>query len=392
MIDDPGLSVRDRLLGHEAIQILNAAVAPDEASCVAAKPVQVRYRPGRSLTVQYEATVAWKDGTETRETLVAQTGTVEGAAAFEVDGSPVSFWRYPHDPFLPGLAPAVDVDRALDLLTSLGVRPAGVTLRRRAYRPGRRAVVEVRSENVTIFLKVVRPQKVSEIQRIHRLMADRVPVPHSHGWVPDLGIVALQALPGETLRKAIGDGSPHLPTGLALTTLLDQLDHVPDIEDEVIGPLARIQNHVDLLSAVVPEQAGRLEALSETLVTPPEPTRLVHGDFHTSQIVTADGAIVGLIDLDTVGLGRLTDDLATLLGHVSSLSLGPSGEAFRSYGEELIGYFDRIVEPTDLRLATAAVVLGFATGPFRVLRDNWESETGDMLALAERWADSAAGA
>jgi hypothetical protein len=42
-----------------------------------------------------------------------------------------------------------------------------------------------------------------------------------------------------------------------------------------------------------------------------------------------------------------------------------------------------------LRLATAVSILGFATGPIRVLEQNWASETERRITLCEQWIDSA---
>jgi hypothetical protein len=116
----------------------------------------------------------------------------------------------------------------------------------------------------------------------------------------------------------------------------------------------------------------------------------VHGDFHSSQILTNGSEIVGLVDVDTYGAGERIDDLASLLGHLTTLSL--TSRARRDidrYGTELIAAFDGEADPVELRLRTAAVVFGLATGPFRVQLRRWEGETEDRLALAERWVRSA---
>jgi hypothetical protein len=52
--------------------------------------------------------------------------------------------------------------------------------------------------------------------------------------------------------------------------------------------------------------------------------------------------------------------------------------------------WDRSLDPVDLRLRTAAVVLGLASGPFRVQHPNWVDEIRARLALAEQWVQSAA--
>jgi len=51
-----------------------------------------------------------------------------------------------------------------------------------------------------------------------------------------------------------------------------------------------------------------------------------------------------------------------------------------------------VTDPVSLRLRTAAVVLGLATGPFRVQEANWPAVTERRIALSEEWVLSAAAA
>jgi hypothetical protein len=51
--------------------------------------------------------------------------------------------------------------------------------------------------------------------------------------------------------------------------------------------------------------------------------------------------------------------------------------------------FDRAVDPALLRYGVAAVALGLATGPFRVLEPGWRATTARRVRLAEHWLASA---
>ena len=62
----------------------------------------------------------------------------------------------------------------------------------RSYRPRHRAVIEVLAPPNRIFLKLVRPARIELLQRLHAVVADHVPVPHTLGWSADLGIVVLE--------------------------------------------------------------------------------------------------------------------------------------------------------------------------------------------------------
>lgn len=390
MIIDPGVPARDLLLGSEAAQVLNLVTNEVGGSCTSARATQVRYVPGSSITVQYTCAVAWDGQPEKIETMVAVSGIEPPGETpmLEVEGTPISIWRYPNDPFLPGLPAATDPDSVRTLLEKLGAPATAPKLRRRAYRPGRRAVIEAVSPASRVFLKIVRPSRVARLQALHTSMAGHVPVPHSHGWSEELGLVAIQAMPGTTLRKAVAGGESALPRGLQLSALLDALPDPGASARKVGGPTAGVAAHVRLLEAVVPDLAGRLSSVAERIDVDSQPAVPVHGDFHSAQVITSAGAVVGLIDVDTAGLGSRADDLATMLGQISTLSLG-SGKAFDRYGGDLIRDFDRLVDPRDLRARTAAAVLGFATGPFRVQQADWEFETGRRLALAEKWLESA---
>jgi hypothetical protein len=253
-------------------------------------------------------------------------------------------------------------------------------------------VVEARSEAGTIYMKVLRPNRVEALQARHTALAGRVPIPHSLGWSRHLGIVAMQALGGRTLRQAIEAGERELPSPQALVALLDRFPNLGPEASEVKGAYQRSREHARLIGAVLPDSKGILDEIVPVVAaaTLSEPAVAVHGDFHSSQLLVDTGRIVGLVDVDTAGLGQRTNDLANLVGQLATLAL-VSGQpnAIEAYIAELLNHFDRITDPAVLRLRVAAVVLGLATGPFRVQSPNWPDETLRRLALVQQWiADS----
>lgn len=386
----PALAV---LLGPGAEDVLNAALDSAGARVVDARTRQVRYVPGRSIAAQYAVSVVWDDGRKTTETLVATSGgpPPAGAAVVETEGVQITIWRYPHDPHLPGLAAATDPARVGRLLSDLGAPTDIPRLRRRAYRPGRRAVIEATTPRARIYLKVVRPSRVADLQTRHTSMTGHVPVPSSHGWSADLGLVVLQSMAGKTLRKALETGTRRLPSGRQVLELLDAMPNPPAVATHVAGPVGRVAEHARLLDAVAPHLGNRIAAVAGAVqATPDEPNTPVHGDFHSSQILVKQSDIVGLIDVDTTGSGARSDDVAGLLGHLAALGLADRAHnTIGRYGASLIGEFDLVSDPVSLRLRTAAVVLGLATGPFRVQEANWPLAVEHRLALAEQWIDSA---
>ena len=397
LASDPALPAVSTLLGTGATALLEAALAPSQGRLLAARPTDIAWWPGRSITVAYTAEVAWPRGPESVETLVAAAGdrAPQGALVLSGDVGEVALWRAPHDPALPGLAPSLDPDVLTALLAELGVHVdrAGLSTRIMSYRPGRRAVVEVTAPGTRVFLKVVRPHRAAAIHERHRQLRTHLPVPESLGWSPRHGVVALEALPGDTMRDLLATGAP-LPGPAAIVELLDAL---PAPVDGATSWGWRAAELGAVVAAASPELAGRVHELAARLeaheaALDPErhPSVPVHGDLHDAQLLVQDGALTGLLDVDTHATGRRVGDLATMIGHLSTLATAvPHGEAVRSHAQRLLDRFDQQVDPVDLRRGVAAVVLGLATGPFRVLEPGWERSTELRVELAERWLASA---
>ena len=390
---DPAVPAVASLMGEDAAELLAAVLATAGGRVRRHSISQVRYVPSRSITVQFRVEVVWESGKPSREVMVAVSGIDVPAEipVFAADGMEVAVWRYPNDPFLPGLSAVHTPAGATEVLAQLGAPTDTVRIRTRAYRAGRRAVLEVTTPDARVFLKVVRPARAAALHHVHRRLASHVPVPHSLGWSEDLGVLALQALPGRTLRKAIESHSRSLPEPRSILDLLDRFPRTDASTVAVDGPTSRVAEFAGLLTAVSPSLGPRVGALVDRLGRDgSKGSEWVHGDFHASQILIDKAGVVGLVDVDTSGVGHRVDDLATLLGQLTTLSLGsPARRQIDRYGAALIAAFDEIVDPVELRLRTAAAVLGLATGPFRVQDRHWTADTEERVALAERWVRSA---
>ena len=391
-IDDSEVPALGVLLGTHAPALLDTVLGEAKAHLRTAHVEQVRYVPAKSVTVQYKATVEWPGQGVRDETLVASSGInmPDHVPTVDLGDTNIAVWRYPHDPFLPGLSMMADQAKIRGILEQVGASADDVRLRRRAYRPGRRAVVEAVTPKHRLFVKAVRPKRTKALQDKHSALSSRVPTPASFGWQQELGLVVLEGLAGKTLRRSL-EASEELPDSNQLIALLDDLAGAGDAFGAISGPVARGPDHAGLLSRVPPDLFDRVSAVTEAF----EHLRtgqdgLSHGDFHSSQILVRDATVIGLIDIDTVGRGMRADDFAVLLAHLSTLSLDASSpKSVERYGKHLIGAFDRLIDPSELRLRVAAAVLGFATGPFRVQHKNWRLETERRVSLAERWIASA---
>jgi len=274
---------------------LSALIETASGKLLSFRPRQVTHQPappgGRSSTiVQYGAQVLrWAGGQVASETLVMATGgrIRQRAAVVDGDGVRVGIWRWPFDPDLPGLASAVDADTVSALLADLGMGGGKVRLTVRAYRPGRRAVIEASGSQGRVFLKVVRPHRVEALHAPHRLLARHLPVPHSYGYSTD-GILVRQGLYGGSLRGALTGSAVPLPDAGALQGLLDQLP--ADLaETQIRGDhLGRAAHYTDVVASCLPDERTRLDELLGHLagVDPGDhPTVAVHGDFYEGQIL-----------------------------------------------------------------------------------------------------------
>lgn len=261
-------------------------------------------------------------------------------------GERVRVWVYPNDPHLPALAAAVFPETAAQLLNRLGVPTVHPTLEVLAYRPGRRAVIRVGTEHGRrVYLKVVRPALAERLANTHRAFrAGGLTVPEVIGW-SDQGLLALIELPGVP--------STDLLSTVPVTT------HRSADPDEFAANLARLTRsfsdvdvdiparrslasradwYVSRAIEVNPEFSERVSRLGEqitellTAAAPCPSPEVIHGDLHPGQLFIDPSdpeRIVGLLDIDTAGLGDPADDAAAMAAQliVHDLSAPPGSSA-----------------------------------------------------------------
>src|SRR5688572_11134175 len=156
-----------------------------------------------------------------------------------------------------------------------------------------------------------------------------------------------------------------------------------------------VEHYAAVVEAAVPDHADRARRLGREiaagLATAPDSAEPTHGDFYETQLFVADGAVSGLLDIDTVGPGRRADDLACLVAHAVLLAeIEPSHAASTiSIARRMAGVFERLVDAVDLRLRVAGVLMSLATGPHRVQDDGWPAATVSRLDLVQTWLDAA---
>lgn len=248
-------------------------------------------------------------------------GVVELTAS---DGERLCGWIYPRDPALPSLPAVVTPAEAGALLLRLGVDPGGSTVELLTYRPGKRAVVRVRSADQTLYVKVVRPSSVNALVAEHqRWREHELPAPPVVGWAPE-GLIALGALPGvEAIHvvDAIHDSDAFVE---ALALLCDRIALVPADRPARASLTTRLPWYLARLTSLVPHDGARVRELGARIrhrleSAPATPPVTIHGDLHLGQVMVDAGSpatIVGVLDIDTAGSGDPADDLGALHAHL----------------------------------------------------------------------------
>ena len=402
--EDDELPAAVHLAGPGAQPVLRTALDAVGGRLDSARSVHIQYRPGSDVVVQFDATVSWHGATPSRETLMMSTsrqgapaGTLPVVATVDDRELSVGVWRWPFDPIMPALEHMVTPDRAAARLVDVVDGP--LELKVVAYRPMERAVIRVCAPSgVVIYVKVLAPTQVGPlVERHERLLAAGLPVPQILAADDVEGWVAMAELSGETLRQHIKLERVPWPAPSAYGDLLERLRSValdgpprPTRTSDALG-------HSTMLAAVAPDLARRIDDLARALVPAAARSELrsatVHGDLHEAQLIVDGDRIVGLLDIDDAGVGDPLDDYATVLAHLrfreTTAATARQRGRIGKYADLLASNFanevaELGVDPRELATVTAGVLVGLATGPYRIQHPNWRHDMERLLGRAEQ--------
>ncbi|NLE98004.1 MAG: phosphotransferase [Propionibacterium sp.] len=385
------------LTGPDVGPLLTAAVRHARGELVSWQLEHVDQAPEQSTTATYLATVQWSHGQRTELLGVsARSGELQATdanAEIFADGSRrVAVWLYPNDPDLPGLARAAFPDRMAEVLNSGHLFPRPITgeqlsLAMIGYRPRRRAVVKVVVESQVFYVKILRERLFNDVFAKHALLLEAgLPSPQV-AMTTDDHLLVTRELPGRSLARALFDpGDPCRAEDLiglldAMPPAVAELDRRPPWPDAVA-------HYGRLVVAPMPEAASEVQWLvghiEQGLAGYPPGNEPTHGDFHEGQVRVEGGKVVGILDVDTIGPGRRADDLACLIGHLSTIQRmnRAQEQKVRDILARWVPVFDTRVDPVELRLRAAAVVLSLATGPYRSQETDWREQTASMVRAA----------
>ncbi|MCG6568722.1 phosphotransferase [Tessaracoccus sp. ZS01] len=387
------------LTGPRVEPLLRAAVEHQGGSLVSWSLDHVDAAPEHSTTATYLAQIRWPHGERTELLGVsARTGELSASDAraeiFDDGNRRVAVWLYPNDPDLLGLPTAAFPEKMAGALNAGGVLARPVTggqlsLVMIGYRPRRRAVVKVvvNDPHEVFYVKVLRERLFADVLAKHTMLRDAgIPAPEVALATPD-HLLVTRELPGMALARALFEpGDPC--TAEDLVGILDAMPPaVARLERR--APWAEAVGHYSrMVSATLPDAADELawmtDVITRRLAVFPPGDEATHGDFHEGQLRVSEGRIVGMLDVDTIGPGRRADDLACLIGHLSTIQrMNPEQEAkVRDLLARWVPVFDRRVDPVELRLRAAAVIISLATGPYRSQEVDWRQQTLQMIRSA----------
>jgi aminoglycoside phosphotransferase (APT) family kinase protein len=322
-------------------EVLPAAFANSGLTVVAFRPHSVE-PSGAGFLYGYEVdTVDPAGETSTVLTFIdTDTRAADASSVLTRDpttGQPLAVWAYPADPMLPALAGATYPDRVADALAALGVVVTEPRLSVAAYRPGKRAVIRLDAAETTVFLKVVRPDRVAPIVALHAAFrAQGLPVPAVLASRPD-GLLVLERVPG-------------VPAGQRVVELADDprfVEQMVDLGTRIarVEVTARAQSdaldhgawHRSTLRAGLPDRATEIDGLYDEIdrrraSSASDALAVIHGDLHLEQLFVHPSEpwrVTGLLDVDTAGLGHPARDAAALVAH-----LVVTGQWHRGNGDE----------------------------------------------------------
>ena len=389
--------------------LLVAAVEHAGGQLVSWRLEHIDASPRRSTTATYLASVDWPSGRRS-ELLGAsaraggRSGNDERAVIFGDGDREVAVWLYPDDPDLPGLRRAAVPTELAEVLTSYGVVDGPLDVEDLAvemisYRPRRRAVLKAvinsGDQPTSYFVKVLRePVFGPTLERHDLLVRAGLPAPVVAAATPDF-LVVLRELQGRPLARAIFD-EPIPCTAENLIMLLDSMPAAVAALPRRPAWAAAVASYAEMIGAALPAVEPRLHWLvseiSGGLAGQDLGSEATHGDFHEGQLFVARGVITGMADIDTIGPGRRADDLACLIAHLSTVQRMSTEQAagLTRLINIWMQVFDTRVDPRELRLRAAGVIISLATGPYRAQEPHWERETVRMLDSAAALVQSAA--
>lgn len=256
-------------------------------------------------------------GLDDRTFIYAQVDTEEWRTSeFQVCvpqlGVWIRLWRFPNDPYLPGLS-MVGVKAALsELIRKIDSRFDIQTVKNITYRPGKRAVFRVQTNFGYFYVKVTTSSNASRIVKVHDLIGNHIKTAELIGIARD-DILFFSELKGEDFLSMANPDYGEISNFLVeAEKSLSFLKTDTTAKRKVV---ANVDWYLSILKANVTHETFHQISLAVDRLPTVGALRdstFIHGDFHLGQIKFTPSGI-GILDFDNAGMGLVEEDQSTML-------------------------------------------------------------------------------
>jgi len=255
-------------------------------------------------------------------------------------------------------------------------------------------VVRIGLPGKSVYVKVLPPDVVDAVglqtMEIRQWLRDAgIPAPEVIAVDCDRGFIATCELTGTPLTVHLETGAP-LPDGAQLWALISRLAAVPIDRPSPAPPLASsFRAAADRLVETGPHLEDQFQQLREKVSegnTAATWAATIHGDLHGRQLLVDEtGCVVGVVDLEDVGVGDLYDDLGRLLAHIAARCV--THPARRVAAEALIRHLlaalSATMDQAVVRRRAAKGMVVLADAARRMPPENRPAEPDEFLPATE---------
>lgn len=319
-----------------------------------------------------------------------------GPGRFMLEEPIIGISSFPNDDRLKALVPLADREARHELIARMiSEQPelgAG-RLQRLRYKPLRRYVAQIRSDNGSgIVLKAYNDVDYQAAQVNAKALQSRglLQLARRLGRSGRYHLLALEWLPGQLLKDVVAAPEPEFEKVAAVGAALAEL-HAQQAKK--LSPLTHAAEIIALsavakeIAFICPHLAGRaydlVQRISGVITDGPVLDYAIHGDFYAAQALLADDRVV-ILDLDQAARGDPAVDLGTFIaelesdavrGHLDPKLIEPVRSAL------LRGYQATTREfiPMRLQLYVAARLFRLSPHPFRQREGCWSEKIETIL-------------
>jgi thiamine kinase-like enzyme len=289
----------------------------------------------------------------------------------------VRLWRFPNDPYLHGLV-MVGVKEALsELLKKLDSSATLQAVTNVAYRPGKRAVFQVRTNREVLYAKVTSVTNAKRIIQLQESLPKTLLKPELRGMAEG-GILFFTELEGSgflDLEKI--DMANFLVQLNAVHRELAKIQVDTDVKRKVV---TNLEWYVSIIQRQINEPIAKQVSALAARLTPLDLSgqrEFIHGDLHLGQFKIQKKGGLGVLDFDNAGMGYRVEDQASLLasalfGYVANLE-SPHRTRYAGFLRFYCDELQRDVEPEPLQNLTIRHLVAYlASFPALVMKNQGE--------------------